>query len=116
MHTQNNTEDIQMNPLVNPPNIVVDDIRDITLELGVGSHMIINTSAPQVEDLIPSSFKVARLEKLVEGVSNFDHTPISQYLLHPRPLIAKVPMGSKLVAATTSMSCLRPPTKNLSTH
>jgi hypothetical protein len=34
--TLNNMLDIQMDPLVNPPNIVVDDIRNITLELGVG--------------------------------------------------------------------------------
>jgi hypothetical protein len=52
-----------MDPLVNPHNVVVDDIGDITLELGVGMHTIINTSAPQVVNLSPSSPKVARLEK-----------------------------------------------------
>jgi hypothetical protein len=35
-----------MDPLVTPPNIVVDDIGDITLEPSVGSHTITNTSAP----------------------------------------------------------------------
>jgi hypothetical protein len=29
-----------MDPFVNPPNIVVDDIKDITLELNVGPHMV----------------------------------------------------------------------------
>jgi hypothetical protein len=47
-----------MDPFINPPNIIVDDIRDITLELYVGSHMFFNTSAPQVGDPSPSSPKV----------------------------------------------------------
>jgi hypothetical protein len=51
-----------MDPLINPPNIVVDDIRDITLEPRVGLHMITKTSAPQVADPSPSSPKVAILE------------------------------------------------------
>jgi hypothetical protein len=46
--TLNNTLDIQMDTLVNLPNIIIDDIRDITLQLGVGPHMITNTSALQV--------------------------------------------------------------------
>jgi hypothetical protein len=66
-----------MDPLINPPNIVVDDIGDITLELGVGPHTSTNTSAPQVVDLSPSSPKVARLKKLAEGDSDFDHTLIN---------------------------------------
>jgi hypothetical protein len=37
-----------MDPLVNLLNIVVDDITDITLQLGVGPHTITNTSAFQV--------------------------------------------------------------------
>jgi hypothetical protein len=53
-----------MDPLVNPPNIVVDDIGDITLEPNVGPHMATSTNAPQVADLNPSNPKVARLEKL----------------------------------------------------
>ncbi len=47
--------DIQMDPFINPLNIVVDDIEDITLEPNVGLCTIINTSAPQVVD--PRSFK-----------------------------------------------------------
>jgi hypothetical protein len=39
-----------MDPFINPLNIVVDDIEDITLEPNVGLCMIINTSAPQVVD------------------------------------------------------------------
>jgi hypothetical protein len=48
-----------MDPFVNPPNVVVDDIRDITLELNVGPHMVTNTNAPQVADINPSSPKIA---------------------------------------------------------
>jgi hypothetical protein len=47
------------------------------LEPNVGPHTIINTSAPQVVDPSPLSSKVAKLEKSVEGDSNFDHAPIS---------------------------------------
>jgi hypothetical protein len=65
-----------MDPFVNPPNIVVDDIRDITLELDVGPQMIINTNAPQVADPSP---KVAKPEKLVEYDLDSNHAPISQY-------------------------------------
>ncbi len=75
--TLNNISNIQMDPLVNPPNIVVDDIGNITLELGVGPHTIINTSAPQVVDPSLSSFKITRPEKLVEGDSDSNHTLIS---------------------------------------
>jgi hypothetical protein len=78
--TLNNTSDIQMDPLINLPNIVVDDIGDITLEPGVGLHTNINTSAPQVANPSPSSLKAIRLEKSIEGNSNYDHAPISQYL------------------------------------
>jgi hypothetical protein len=42
-----------MDPLINPPNIVVDDIKNITLEPNVGLCMIINISEPQVVDLSP---------------------------------------------------------------
>jgi hypothetical protein len=35
-----------MDPLVNPPNIVIDDIRDITLEPGMGPHMILTQVHP----------------------------------------------------------------------
>jgi hypothetical protein len=66
-----------MDLLVNPPNIVVDDIGDITLELGVGLHMVTNTSAPQVVDPNPSSPKATRFKKLIDGDSNFDHALIN---------------------------------------
>jgi len=66
-----------MDPLINPPNIVVDDIGDITLELGVGLHTSTNTSAPQVADPSPSSPKLARPKKSTEGDSNFDRTLIN---------------------------------------
>jgi hypothetical protein len=66
-----------MDPFINPPNIVVDDIGDITLELGVGPRTITNTNAPQVVDPNPSSPKVARLEKSIEGDSDFVHAPIN---------------------------------------
>jgi hypothetical protein len=78
--TLNNISNIQMNPLVNPPNVVIDDIGNITLEPGVGPHMIISANAPQVADPSPSSLKATRLEKLTEGDSNSYHTTISQYL------------------------------------
>jgi hypothetical protein len=51
-----------MDPFINPSNIVVDDIGDITLEPSVGLCTIINTSAPQVVDPSPSNPKVARLK------------------------------------------------------
>jgi len=42
-----NTSNIQIRPFINPPNIVVDDIGYITLELGVDLHiMVTNTSSP----------------------------------------------------------------------
>jgi hypothetical protein len=110
--TLNNILDMQMDPLVNPPNIVVDGIKDITLEPSVGLHMIINTSAPQVANPNP---KVARLEKLVKGDSNSNHAPINQYLRHPRPPILEVLVGSRLVNVTTSMNHLLPPIKDSST-
>ncbi len=92
-----------MDPLVIPPNIVVDDIGDITLEPSVGSHMIISTSAPQVADPSPSSPKAVRVENSTEGDLDFDHTPISCYLWHPKPPIPKVLMGSKLIIMTASI-------------
>jgi hypothetical protein len=69
-----------MDPLINPPNIVVDDIGDITLEPSVGPYMITKTSALLVADPSPSSPKAARPEKLVENDSHSDHAPINQYL------------------------------------
>jgi hypothetical protein len=54
-----------MDPLINPPNIIVDDIGDITLEPPVGLHMVTSTSVPQVTDLNPSSLKATRLEKSI---------------------------------------------------
>jgi hypothetical protein len=72
-----NTLDIQMDTLVNPPNIVVDDIGDITWELGMGPHTIINTSGPNVANLSPSSPKVTKLENLMKGDSNSNHALIN---------------------------------------
>jgi hypothetical protein len=60
--TSINISNIQMEPFVNPPNIIVDEIGD-TLELGVCPHIITNTSAPQVVDPSPSSPKVTRPKK-----------------------------------------------------
>ncbi len=105
-----------MDPLVNPPNIVVDYIGTITLEPGVGSHTITNTSAPQVADLSPSSPKIARLEKSTKGDLDFEHTPINQYLQRLRPMIFKVDVGSRLIVVATSMNHLQPPIEDLSTH
>jgi hypothetical protein len=95
-----------MDPFIDLPNIVVDDIGDITLEPSVGLHTITNTNAPQLVDLSPSSPKAIRPEKLAKGDLDFDYALISQYLQHPRPLIPKVPMGSKLVVVAASMNCL----------
>jgi len=75
--TLNNILNIQMGPLVNPPDIVVDDIEDITLEPSVGLYTIINTSALQVVNPHPSSLKATRLEKSTEGDLNSNHAPIS---------------------------------------
>ncbi len=95
-----------MDPLINLPNIVVDDIGDITLEPNVGLCIIINTSEPQVVDSSPSSLKVARPKKSTKGDLDFDHAPISQYLQCPRPPIPKVDVGSRLIVVATSMNCL----------
>jgi hypothetical protein len=105
-----------MDPFVNPPNIIVDYIGTITLEPNVGLHTITNTSAPRVVDLSPSSPKTARLEKSTKGDLDFEHTPISQYLRHPRPMIFKVGVGSRLIVVATSMNHFQPPIKDLSTH
>ncbi len=94
-----------MDPFINPSNIVVDDIGDITLEPSVGLCTIINTSAPQVVDPSPSSFKVIKPKKSLEGDLDSDHAPISQYLWRPKPPIPKVLMGSKLIIMATSMNC-----------
>jgi hypothetical protein len=66
-----------MDPRINPPNIVVDDIGDITLEPGVHPCTITNTNAPQVVDLIPLHPKVIRHEKSTEGDSDSIHAPIN---------------------------------------
>jgi hypothetical protein len=114
--TQNNDSNIQMDPLVNSPNIVVDDIGDITLEPSVGSHTIINISAPQVVNPSPSSPKATRREKSTKGDLDFDHAFINQYLQHPRLPIPEVPMGSRQVVVVASMNCLQPPIEDSSTH
>ncbi len=77
--------------------------------------MITNTSAPQVVDLIPSTFKVLRPEKSTKSDSNSNHTPINQYLLCPRPPIFEILVGSKLVALVASMNRFRPLIWNSST-
>jgi hypothetical protein len=105
-----------MDPLVNPPNIVVGEIQDIALKLGVGLHTIINTSAPQVADPSPSSLKVARPKKLVEGDLDSNHALINQYLWCPRPPIPKIPMGLKLITMVASMNRLVPPIEDSSTR
>jgi hypothetical protein len=46
------------------------------------------------------------LEKSIEGNLDSDHAPIGQYLWHPKPLIPKVQMGSRLVVVATSMNHL----------
>jgi hypothetical protein len=58
-----NTSNIQVDLIINPSNIVVDDIKDIALEPSVGPHTIINTSAPQVMHLNPSSPTLVRFKK-----------------------------------------------------
>jgi hypothetical protein len=104
-----------MDPLINLSNIVVDDIRDITLESCVGPHTITNTSAPQV-DPNPSSHKATRPEKSIKDDLDFDHTPISQYFWHPRPPILEIPMGSKLIVMVVSMNYFPPPIEDSSTR
>jgi len=59
----------------------------------VGLHTVTNTNVPQVTNLNPSSTKVTRLEKSIEGASNSDHTPINQYLQYLRPLMPKMMWG-----------------------
>ncbi len=71
-----NILDIQMDPLVNPPNIVANGIRDITLEWSVG-HTITNTSAPQVANPSPSSPKVAKPKNSIEGDLDSNHALIN---------------------------------------
>jgi hypothetical protein len=114
--TLNNASNIQMDPFVNPPNIVVDDIGDITLEPSVGLHTIINTSAPQVADPSPSSPKAVRPKKSTKGDFDFDHALINQYLQRLRPSIPKVLVGSRQVVVVASMNCFQPPIENSSTH
>jgi len=82
-----------MDPLVNPPNNVVDDIRDIALEPNVGPHIINNINAPQAMNPSPSNLKVTRPKKSIEGDSDYDHALINHYLWCPRPLIPKVNVG-----------------------
>jgi hypothetical protein len=82
----------------------------------VGLHTTTNTSAPQVADPSPSSPKVTRSEKSIEGDSNYDHAPINQYLQHPRPSIPQVLLWSKLVAMVASMNHLLPPIEESFTH
>ncbi len=110
------TSNIQGDPLINPPKIVVDDIRDITLKQCVGPHMVINTSINQVMHPNPSSPTLIRLENSKEGDSNSNHAPINEYLQHLRPLVAKIDVGSKLVVVAVSMNCLQPFIENSSTH
>jgi hypothetical protein len=63
----------------------------------------------------PSNPKATRLEKSIEGDSNYDHTLISQYLQHLGPSIFEVDVGSKLVVMAASMNHLWPPIEDLST-
>jgi hypothetical protein len=52
--------DIQVDPLVNPTNIAIDNILDITLEPQVHPCMITNINAPQVVHQNPLNHEVAR--------------------------------------------------------
>ncbi len=61
--TLNNISDLQIDPLINSLNNIIDNIGNITLQLGVGPYIIINTSAPQVLDPSPSSPKASRPKK-----------------------------------------------------
>jgi hypothetical protein len=63
--TLNNTENIQMDPLINPPNIVIDGIGDITLEPSVGPYTITNTSAPHVANPSPSKQQDLKIQQKV---------------------------------------------------
>jgi hypothetical protein len=101
-----------MDPLINPPNIIVDDIGDMTLEPFVGLHTFTNTSVPQVTDLNPSSHKATRLEKSIEGDSDSNHAPINQYLRYPKPLMPEVNVGSRFVIVATSNNYFRSPIKD----
>jgi hypothetical protein len=65
-----------VDPLINPPIIVVDDIGDITLEPGGGLHTIINKNAPQVVHPSLSSLKITRPSKSTKHYLHFDHAPI----------------------------------------
>jgi hypothetical protein len=68
--------------------------------------MVIYTSAPQIVHPNPSSPTPARLEKSIEGDSNFDHVPINKYLWHSRPSMAKIDVGSRLIIMAASMNHL----------
>jgi hypothetical protein len=98
-----------MDPLINPPNIIDVDIGDIALEPPVSLHTVTNTNVPQVTDLNPSSTKATRLEKSIEGALDSDHTPINEYLRHPKPPMIEIDVGSKLVVVATSMNWFRSP-------
>ncbi len=113
--TLNNTLDIQMDPLANPPNIVVDHIGDITLEPSVGSHTIINTNAPQVVDLSPLNPKVARSKKSTKDDLDSNHAPIGQCLWCPRPPNTQSSNGVKISHYGNSMNHLSSPIENSST-
>ncbi len=63
-----------MDPLINlEPNIVVDDIGDITFEPSVDPHTITSTNSPQVADWSPLSPKIERPNKLTKGDLDSSH-------------------------------------------
>jgi hypothetical protein len=59
-----NTLNIQVDPFINPPNILIDDKLGILhwSRVWAGPHIVINTSAPQVAHPNPSNPKATRLE------------------------------------------------------
>ncbi len=82
----------------------------------MGPHKVINTSAPKVVHLSPSSPRVARYSKSIEIDSNFDHAPIGQYLQCREPLMLEVDVESKLeIVVAISMNFFQPPIEDLFT-
>jgi hypothetical protein len=106
-----------MDPLINPLNIVVDDIMDITLKPNVDPHMATNTSASQVAHPNPSKPKATKPLKSTKHDLDFDHaSPIGKYLQCSTPQMPKIDVGLRLVIMVISMNRFQPPIKDLFTH
>jgi hypothetical protein len=69
----------------------------------------------QIQNLEVLKAKATRPKKSTKGDLKLDQAPISQYLWHPKSLISKVDVGSRLVVMAPSMNRLQPPMKDLST-